>query len=153
MQVYRRIALLGAVANPNIGDEAVLAANIQKIRKLYGMNCKIYVFSKDATYTSLYNSEDGQVIVIDYLHKFTMECNYNRAEMERRQHELVDYPEQSVCSKTEYEAIHGIFKEIDVLHIIGGGYLNSLWPDMLYEVVLATRIAKKISEEVFCYRY
>ena len=46
MQVYRRIALLGAVANPNIGDEAVLAANIQKIRKLYGVNCKIYVFQK-----------------------------------------------------------------------------------------------------------
>ena len=149
MQVYRRIALLGTVANPNIGDEAVLAANIQKIRKLYGVNCKIYVFSKDATYTSLYNSEDGQVIVIDYLHKFTMECNYNRAEMERRQHELVDYPEQSVCSKTEYEAIHGIFKEIDVLHIIGGGYLNSLWPDMLYEVVLATRIAKKYQKKYF----
>lgn len=65
MQVYKRIALLGATANPNIGDEAILTANIQKIRKMYGDNCKIYVFTKDATYTSIYNGEYGQIIAID----------------------------------------------------------------------------------------
>ena len=31
MQVYKRIALIGAIANPNIGDEAILEANLQKI--------------------------------------------------------------------------------------------------------------------------
>ena len=149
MQIFKRIALLGAVANPNIGDEAVLTANIQKIRKLYGSNCKIYVFSKDATYTSLYNSEDGQVIAVDYLHKFALKCNYDRAEMERKQDELVNYPEQIENGKMEYEALHKIFKEIDILHIIGGGYLNSLWPDMLYEVLLATRIAKRYQKKYF----
>ena len=34
MEVYKRIALLGAIANPNIGDEAILLSNIQMIKKL-----------------------------------------------------------------------------------------------------------------------
>ena len=146
--IYKRVALVGAVGNPNVGDEAILTRNIEKICKMYGDNCKIYVLSKDAAYTSLYNAEDGNIIVSDYLHKFTLSCKYDISIMERKSDEFLNYPEHHIYNM-EYEAIHQIFRSIDILHIIGGGYLNSLWPDMLYEVLFATRIAKKYNKKYF----
>lgn len=146
--IYKRVALVGAVGNPNVGDEAILTRNIEKIRKMYGDHCIIYVFSKDAAYTSLYNAEDGNIVVTDYLHKFTLSCQYDISIMERKSDEFLNYPEHHIYNM-EYEAIHQIFRSIDVLHIIGGGYLNSLWPDMLYEVLFATRIAKKYNKKYF----
>ena len=41
MQIYKRIALFGAIANPNVGDEAILNANLQMIYRMYGDNCKV----------------------------------------------------------------------------------------------------------------
>lgn len=146
--IYKRVALIGAVGNPNVGDEAILAMNIAKIRKMYGNHSVIYVFSKDATYTSLYNSEDGNVVVTDYLHKFTLSCNYDINMMEQRADEFLNYPERHNYSM-EYEALHQIFRSIDILHIIGGGYLNAFWPDMLYEILFAVRIAKKYNKKYF----
>ena len=36
MQTKKKIALIGAIANPNLGDEALLQANLQLINKIYG---------------------------------------------------------------------------------------------------------------------
>ena len=33
MTTFKRIALMGSLGNPNIGDEAVLLANIKKLEK------------------------------------------------------------------------------------------------------------------------
>ncbi len=143
MQVYKRIALIGAIANPNVGDEAIVEANLQKIRKMYGENCKIYVFTKDAAYTSFYTGGDGKIIPVDYLHRFTIECGYNVDLMKKRMEGLIDFSEKNKKTVVEYDAIHTIMKEIDVLHIVGGGYLNSIWPDILYEVLILTRLAKR----------
>lgn len=148
MQIYKRIALLGATANPNIGDEAILSANIQMIRKMYGSNCKIYVFTKDATYTGLYNSENSQIIAVDYLHKITVMNNYNVQNMQEHQKELLDYDAHSNLEVNFlYEALHNIFREIDILHIIGGGYLNSIWPDMLFETLTSAKLAQKYDKK------
>lgn len=146
--IYKRVAIIGAIGNPNVGDEAILAMNIEKIRKMYGDNCIIYVFSKDAAYTSLYSAEDDNIIATDYLHKFTLSCKYDTSIMEQKSDEFLNYPEHHTYNM-EYEAIHQIFRSIDILHIIGGGYLNSIWPDMLYEVLFATRIAKKYNKKYF----
>lgn len=148
MQIYKRVALLGATANPNIGDEAILTANIQKIRKMYGTNCKIYVFTKDSTYTAVYNGEYGQIIPVDYLHKFSVSCNYDADELASKLEEIVDAKSSNIF-QVEYETIHNVFKEIDVLHIIGGGYINTLWPDMLYEVYIATLLCRKYEKRYF----
>lgn len=144
MQIYKRIALLGAIANPNIGDEAILFSNLQNIKKMYGANCKVFIFTKDASYTAIYSSENMHIIPVDYLHKITVESNYDILKIKKKHEMLLNY--NAVKSVKEFdvsfEAIHSIFKEIDILHIIGGGYLNSLWPDMLYEVLTAVRLAK-----------
>lgn len=147
MQIYKRIALLGATANPNIGDEAILSANIQMIRKMYGNNCKIYVFTKDASYTSLYNSEDSKIVVVDYLHKITVMDNYDVQRLQEKQRELLEYDEKNIGTNVFYEALHSIFKEIDVLHIIGGGYLNSIWSDMIVETLTAAKLAQKYGKK------
>lgn len=144
MECYKRIALLGALGNPNLGDEAILEANLQRIRKIYGDNCKVYVFTKDASYTSLWSSFGStQIISVDYLHDFTVQNHYDIEEMKAHKDELLN---DSVDNK-QYSALHEIFKEIDILHCVGGGYINSLWPDMLYEVYLATLLAKKYSKK------
>lgn len=148
MQIYRRIALLGATGNPNAGDEAILVANIQKIRKMYGDNCKIYVFTKDATYTSICNGEYGQIITVDYLHKFTVECNYDVNIMISQMEGIINL-DRATNKKVEYKLLHNIFRDIDVLHIIGGGYLNAMWPDMLYEVLIATTLCRKYQKKYF----
>lgn len=140
---------MGATANPNIGDEAILTANIQKIKKMYGENCKIYVFTKDATYTSIYNGEYGQIIAVDYIHKFAVSCNYDANIMATRMGELINPTDEKNTFGVECKAIHDVFKDIDVLHVIGGGYLNSMWPDMLYEVFIATTLCRKYEKKYF----
>lgn len=144
MTTFKRIALMGSLGNPNIGDEAVLLANIKKLEKQYGDNCKIYVFTKDASYTSMFCSQGSeQIIAVDYLHQFTKECGYDIEVMKQKQDELVEYSDQKNGYHLAYSALHHIFSEIEVFHFIGGGYINSLWPDMLFEVYLATKLAKK----------
>lgn len=139
MNFYKRIALFGAVANPNIGDEAILCTNIQHIKKMYGTNCKIYIFTKDASYTSIYSNDSSiQICPIHYLHQITLRKNFNIEEMKKSEQILFHHPD----SDLETKILHKIFQEIDILHIIGGGYLNSLWPDILYEAVIAARLAK-----------
>ncbi len=142
-----KVVLLGATANPNIGDEAVLASNIQKIRKMHGDNCEIIVLSKDASYTSLYNSTEGPIIAVDYLHRISKRNKRNMNAIKKSIYDLFYYPEKSKSYNIEYHALHSIFKDMDLLHIIGGGYINSFWPDMLYEVLIATRLAKKYQKK------
>lgn len=46
MQTKKKIALIGAIANPNLGDEALLQANLQLINKIYGKYATVYIFTK-----------------------------------------------------------------------------------------------------------
>ena len=147
MQIYKRIALMGSIANPNVGDEAIVEANLQRIRKMYGNNCKVYIFTKDASYTSLYTNSVGNIVPVDYLHKFTKQCGYDVNIMKDKMEELITFSEEMQNPNIEYISLHNLMKEIDVLHIIGGGYLNSIWPDILYEVLILTRLAKKYNKK------
>lgn len=144
MEVYKRIALLGAIANPNIGDEAILVSNIQMIKKMYHQNCKLYVFTKDSSYTALYSSEPNiQIIPIDYLHRLTVNCNYNTDKLSQIYINISSDSNYELQDSLIFDSLHSIFKEIDILHIVGGGYINSIWPDMLYEIAIAVAFAKK----------
>ena len=150
MSNYIRVALLGAIGNPNLGDEAVLSANLNYIYSRYGDNCKVYVFTKNSSYTSLYSSlENMQIVSVDFLHQFAVNCNYDINLMMNKSEELLNF-DYSDLSNISYAYLHNIFKEIDLLHVIGGGYINSLWPDMLYEVYLATKLALKY-EKKYCF--
>lgn len=151
MGYYKKIALIGAIANPNIGDEAILESNLQLIQKMYDSNCKIYVFTKDASYTSVNNLDiRNQVIPVDYIHRISLNCKYDINEIEKEICNLLSYERKVTCHPDInylYEAIIRIFEEIDILHIIGGGYINSLWTDMMYEVYLATKLALKYNKK------
>ena len=155
MQLYKRIALVGAIANPNVGDEAILTSNLQLLQRMYGENCKIYVFTKDATYTALYSSEPRmQIIPVDYLHQLSSGSNFDIERLINIRQELSNYIEKDYTKYTAkanliYQSLHAIFQEIDLLHIIGGGYLNSKWPDMIYEILMATDMAKKYNKKYF----
>lgn len=140
MEIYKRVALLGEIGNPNVGDEAVLETNIQKIEKMYGNHCEIYILTKDASYTSMVcNRLHKNIVVVDYLHQFTVKCHYDIHLMKEKENCLFTDVDEFELQRS---FLHQLFSGIDVLHIIGGGYINSLFPDMMYEVCLAIKFCK-----------
>ena len=143
---FRRVALVGAIANPNMGDEAILHENLRLIKRMFGENCIVYVFTKDASYTALHVQEQG-VVPVDYLHRITKECHYDLGKICARHEELLAY-EPGEGDDSDFEAIHDIMRSVDVLHIVGGGYLNGIWPDMLEEVHVLTLLAQRYGARV-----
>ena len=145
--LYKRIALIGAIANPNTGDDAILDVNLHNIENMYGEHYKVYVFTKDASYTVRFTDGlKGEVLPVDYLHRITLSSEYNCEKILKEEEELLS--ERTFDDNVSYAALRSIFEEIDVLHIIGGGYLNSMWPDMLIEVHIAAKLAKKYGKKV-----
>lgn len=147
------IALLGSIANPNVGDEAILEANLRLINKLYGKRAKVYIFSKDASYSSIYetyaNELQCQVIPVSSLHQISLMSNYDIQKMQIYANELLSYESGIKPFNLLYESIVKIFENLSILHIIGGGYITSMWPDMLEEMYIATRLARKYSVRYF----
>ena len=133
-----RVAFIGAIANPNVGDEAILEENIRIVDAMYGKNKIVYVFSKDPSYTSL--TSLNTVIPVDYIHRLTLRCNFDITRIRSLCDEVIGYVPGSALD-ADFEAIHQILSSIDVLHIIGGGYLNGLWSDMTEEVRVAAKLA------------
>ena len=143
---FKRIALIGAIANPNVGDDAILDVQLLNIRKMYGENCKVYVFSKDPSYTvRFYSAGRLEVIPVDYLHRITVRCNYAYWKILEETQTLLEGGGEEPL---EYKILHDIFREIDILHIIGGGYLNSKWPDMVMEVYTAVKMASLYQKKI-----
>ena len=64
----KTIAIFGAFGVPNVGDDAILQANLEWIESRYGSNCRVYIFTKDATYTSLYIKTRLNIIPVTYIH-------------------------------------------------------------------------------------
>lgn len=139
------IALFGAIANPNIGDEAILESNLQLIYRMYGNDCSVYVFTKDASYTSLYNNCNFKIkfIPITYLHEITIEANFDPKIIDKIGSRIINEDNEN---KLIFKILNKIFSEIDILHIIGGGYFTSYWPDILAEALIAVNLAKKYSK-------
>lgn len=145
MQMYKKIAILGSIANPNVGDEAILCSNLKLIQNIYGSNCKVYIFSKKASFTALYSMIPGiQIIPVDYLHQLSIKEKYDKQKMKELSEKILN---ETIDNDDSIKAIKKIFEDIDVLHIIGGGYANSMWPDMLYEVYIATLFARKYEKK------
>ena len=148
------IALLGSIANPNLGDEIVLQANLKLLDRMADNIEKVYVFSKNASFTSVTTVQTEsfkiKVVSVSFLHQITLECKYDVQLMNKRFNEIMAYADSlNDCSNVLYSSLIEIFKDIHVLHIIGGGYMNSRWPDMLAEVEFAIRLAKKFSVKYF----
>lgn len=146
MEKSIKIALLGATANPNLGDEAVLEANLNLINEMYHDKAKIYIFTKNASFTSLYTSlkkeYEVEIVPISYLHQITLDAGYDIQKIEKIKERLFSLQE-SLSDNLIAQSLITIFKEIKVLHIIGGGYINSKWPDMLEEIKIAVGLARK----------
>lgn len=141
-----KIALLGATANPNLGDEAVLEANLDLINEMYHDKAKVYIFTKNASFTSLYTSlkkeYEIEIVPISYLHQITLDAGYDIQKIVKTKDQLFTLQE-SLSDNLIAQSLTTIFKEVKVLHIIGGGYMNSKWPDMLEEIKIAVGMARK----------
>lgn len=142
----KEIILIGAIGNPNVGDEAILYTSLKKIADLYGQSVKVHIFSKDCTYT-LENIKNLNlnVNVIDYLHKISLESFYDGQLIREKHTKLLAYTLGGLEYNYKFDYIHQIFKNADRLQIIGGGYLSSKWPDMLLEIETSIKLAQKYS--------
>lgn len=135
-----KIGLFGAVGVPNLGDEAILKSNIKLLNILFDKQCEIYVFTKDASYTSMYTQPlYDNVKAVDYLHQFVFE---NKNQIGNDGFFINKLNEVSNIITNEYK-VNDIFKKLDYIQFIGGGYLCSYWPDMILEAWLVVQLAKK----------
>lgn len=48
------VILLGAIGNPNTGDEAVLQTTLQLLNRNRDIINKVYIFSKNTSYTAFF---------------------------------------------------------------------------------------------------
>ena len=142
---YMRIALIGASDGLSIGDDAILEENIRLVDSMFGTHKVVYVFSKDASFTALKSL--GDIMAVDYLHRLTLRCNSEIDRLRDLCQRVIDYVPGSGLD-IEFEAIHQVLSSIDVLHIIGGDYLNSRSPDMIEEVRVAATLAHRYGARV-----
>lgn len=139
------VILLGAIGNPNTGDEAVLQTTLQLLNRNRDIINKVYIFSKNTSYTAFFSDTlELNIIPVSFLHQITLECNFDTQKMKSRFDKILagdidGYSDENYLDK----AIISIFKDANVLHVIGGGYINSIWPDMLLEVGFAVKMAQK----------
>lgn len=138
---FCRVALFGASANPDLGDQAVLLENLRRIKRMYGENCIVYVFLDDASRLGFY-SLDITCVAVDSLHRITIDCDYDLHSMRRAHGELIEY-EYGTGRRSEFEKIHHVFSTIDVLHIVGSNDLNSNHPEAFEEVYVLARLAQR----------
>ena len=150
----RRIALVGAVANPNFGDDAILEATLDRIDAALGRNAIVLVLSKDAAYTQRMSGfrHSCTVIPTDALHRLTVACGYSFDKLMATEPAILGDAGAAVPEGVPAELVDEVSRlfsgGLDVLHVIGGGYVNSLWPDMLAEVHVAARLAGKEGAKV-----
>ena len=89
--VFKRIGIIGALANPNFGDDAILEVTLKRIERMYGKNCKIYIFSKDASYSGDRVSDYSmEVVCVDYIHRISLRNHYQVELMEEEGKNLLD---------------------------------------------------------------
>ena len=148
--LYKRVALIGAIANPNVGDDAVLDMQLNRLERMYGDNYKAYIFSKDASYTIRFTqNKRGEILPVDYLHRISVNAVYAQDIIQEQEKKLLEYTGSSdEENESQFAVLHKIFSEIDVLHILGGGYINSLWMDMALEIHMAVKLAAKYGKKI-----
>ena len=140
-EAVKRIALLGAFANPNLGDEALLDAALENIEEMFGENAIVHILTKDASYTSRFISRFSfKIICSEAIHEISVSNDFDFEAIKTRGQEILEHWEDS-CQ--EESGLHAVFDNLDILHIVGGGYANSMWPDMLYETWLSAKLAKR----------
>lgn len=143
-----KLALIGAIGNPNTGDEAICETWIQNYQNIFENDCTLYVFTKKSSYTSLINRHPHMdIIPIDMLHTAIQSLEPTREVYEYFINQTVERTNNSDYDPFSY-FMHNIVNEVDGIHIIGGGYINSFWPDMLYEILLLIRLAKLYKKRI-----
>ena len=144
-----KIAIMGSIANPNVGDEAILLATLRNIEKIASKNDEVYILTKDCSYTTLLCKQfKFQIISIDILHRYVWRFPFTVEALSKACDEMVNSSPSLEEYSFELRSIHDIFKSIDVLHIIGGGYINSYWLDILYEVKICVNLAHKYKKRI-----
>lgn len=146
-----KIALVGAIGNYNVGDEAIFFSNLEAI-SYWDKNARIFAFTRDPTYTSLLyaNSFPLQIIPVDYIRRYVVQhpCEFNS--LLSANINLTNFQPSLEGFDFLEASLHEVFQEIDILHIIGGGFINSLWNDLLFEVLIPIHLADKYNKKILC---
>ena len=144
----RRIALVGAVANPNFGDDAILEATLDRIDAMLGRNAIVLVLTKDVSYTRRMSGfrHSCEIIPTDALHRLSVACGYSFDKIMSAEPAVLGENGAKVPDDVSPELVDEVSRlfsgGLDILHVVGGGYMNSIWPDMLAEVHVAAKLAK-----------
>ena len=133
----KKIGLLGAIGLPNLGDEAILRSNLLQIKKLFGSNAEIYVFTRNSSISSLMDMpENLKIHYISFLHDFIVENLDKIGDTQL----LFDAFNSQCKSNKNLKSLLEIFRSLNYFQFIGGGYITSFWPDMIVECWLTARL-------------
>ncbi len=144
-----KIAIMGSIANPNVGDEAIALATLKNIEKIASKNDEVYILTKDCSYSIMLCKQfKFKVLPIDLLHKYVWQFPFTVEALSKACDDLVNSLPSLEKHCFDLRSLHDIFSSIDVLHVIGGGYINSNCLDILYEVIMAVNLAHKYNKRI-----
>jgi polysaccharide pyruvyl transferase WcaK-like protein len=139
--------LIAAVGGPNFGDEAILSAWINEVKRLLP-NGKIYCDG--------YNIENAKKFISD--RAFTLELENSLWDLIRKQYKYnnksltesvnLTLRDASFIKKLNFIAYSLKKLNIQKIHICGGGYFNKNWPHNYLLLQIAYLIGEKIQASV-----
>jgi polysaccharide pyruvyl transferase WcaK-like protein len=137
-----KIVIFGGFGTPNIGDEAILAAHLEYY-SAHVPHSTIYVMCSDAAYISaIHRSKELTIVPINYINNYSWECyqgGVDRKEAVRHYLGGTAFSEEySLLTRYRLDIVKEAIGGADILHIAGGGYLNSGFPHALtaIEIIL-----------------
>ena len=156
VECSRHIVLFGAIANPNVGDEAILDNALTRIDDVFGQNASVSILSQNAQYTEQFlHLHTCKAHASDALRALTARFPQDLDALMVTEANIINRLKGADCfayvdgeTLKLYDEVIAQFKDIDVLHVIGGGYMNSMWPHMFFEVHVATRIAEEKNAQI-----
>lgn len=110
-----KIAIMGSIANPNVGDEAIALETLKNIEKIASKKDEVYVLTKDCSYTIMLCKQFRfKVIPIDLLHKYVWKFPFTTEDLSRACDDLINYSPSLEENCFDLRSLHDIFKSIDV---------------------------------------
>lgn len=143
----KKVLLIGSIGNPNVGDEAILESNLELINNIYDGNVQFYIMTKNSAYTSLlFKDTSYKIVCCDFLHRLSVLNNYDRKKIENEIRNIIKY-DGELKYNYYYSEINTIVKNVDCIHIIGGGYFSSRWKDIILEIWCIVKLAQKYQKQ------
>ncbi|MFK4206320.1 polysaccharide pyruvyl transferase family protein [Acinetobacter junii] len=142
---------------PNFGDEVILISWLKKITKIHP-KCTIWIDSPNPNNVSfMLEGYNFNVRSINLLWGYCFRNYRNNQKIKKlfRTEEVIDFSTFLKNVEEEIKLIgqddfflNDLFNSINIIHILGGGYINSMWPASYGLLVACSELKKKYNMKI-----